>query len=420
MKYDFLKTFNVVLIFIALYISLIVGFFFDENLNLGAKPDWYFGDIPVLESLSVDLKKTLINYDVYSHRHSPVYLIFLSFLKNIGLDFDLIRFIHLNISILLIYFFYKCLLLKFDNIEKNILLIFSFSILLSPTFRSLAIWPDTRIIGLLFFVISILEFLKYLKHKKKIYIWKNTIFLICSSYISPNFSLFIIFFGYHYIKESNFRDLFFLYLFCLLSSLPVFYYIIILDVNFFMVNTPGEIAGENISLSLNISDKILIISSIILFHLIPFLLNKDFLYKTIESLKKDLLIVGVIFTILLYFFNYQISYTGGGIFFQISNLIFKNNALFYFISFASLIIVYSFVKNNLNNFLIFFPLIFSNIQNTIYHKYYDPLIMILFFSIIIIPDSLKFFNKKKNIFIIYIFYILYIFLRIVKNNFFSI
>ena len=420
MKYNFFKTSNVVLIFITLYISLIVGFFFDENLNLGAKPDWYFGDIPVLEALSKDLKKTLINYDIYSHRHSPVYLIFLSFLKNIGLDFDLIRFIHLNISILLIYFFYRILLLKFDYIGKNILLIFSFSIFLSPTFRSLAIWPDTRIIGLLFFVISILEFLKYLKYKKKIYIWKNTIFLICSSYISPNFSLFIIFFSYHYMKDNNFRDLFFLYLFCLVSSFPVFYYIFILDVKFFMVNTPGEINGENISLSLNVSDKILIISSIISFHLIPFLLNNDFLYKIIEILKKDLLIVSVIFIILLFFFNYQISYTGGGIFFQISNFIFKNNALFYFISFASLILVYSFVKNNLNNFLIFLPLIFSNIQNTIYHKYYDPLVMILFFSIITIPNNFKFFKKKNNIFIIYIFYFLYILLRVIKNNFFTV
>ena len=193
-----------------------------------------------------------------------------------------------------------------------------------------------------------------------------------------------------------------------------------MDVNFLIVNTPGEVTGENISLSFNISDKILIISSIILFHLTPFLLNKDFLYKIIKNLKKDLLIVSLIFTILLYFFNYQISYTGGGIFFQISNFIFKSNILFYFISFASLILLFSFVKNNLNNFLIFFVLIFSNIQNTIYHKYYDPLVMILFFTIITIPDSLRFFNKKNNLFIIYIFYILYISSRVIKNNFFSV
>tara|TARA_B100000674_G_scaffold384015_1_gene327259 strand:+ start:439 stop:1002 length:564 start_codon:yes stop_codon:yes gene_type:complete len=186
-----------------------------------------------------------------------------------------------------------------------------------------------------------------------------------------------------------------------------------------MVNTPGEVVGENISLSFNISDKILIISSIILFHLSPFLLNKNFFSEIIKNLKKDLLIVGLIFSILVFFFNYQISYTGGGIFFQISNYIFKNNILFYFISFGSLILLFSFIKNNLNNFLIFLLLIFSNIQNTIYHKYYDPLMMILFFSLIITPEYLRFFDKRMNIFIIYVFFIFYILSRVVKNSLIS-
>ena len=189
MNYDFYKTYNVIFIFVILYISLICGFFFDENLNLGAKPDWYSTDLPVINDLSINLKNTLLNYDNYNHRHSPIYLIFLSFFKNIGLTFDTIRLIHLNISLLLIYFFYKCLSFKFSNIEKNILLIFSFSIFLSPTFRSLSIWPSSRIIGLIFFTISILEFLKFCKfQKKKIYVEKynlfNTFFLYKSKLLT--------------------------------------------------------------------------------------------------------------------------------------------------------------------------------------------------------------------------------------------
>tara|TARA_B100001057_G_C22808968_1_gene934606 strand:- start:493 stop:1755 length:1263 start_codon:yes stop_codon:yes gene_type:complete len=416
MKFDFSKTNNLIFIFITLYISLIVGFYFDENLNYGAKPDWYNSDLPVINDLSVNLKKTLLNYEDYGHRHSPVYLIFLGFLKKIGFSFDVIRLIHLNISILLIYLFYKCLVFKFDNIEKGILLILSFSVFLSPTFRSLAIWPSSRIIGLLFFTLSILEFLKYLKYKKNIHIWKNTIFLIFSSYISPNFSLFIFFFSYHYFRLNNLRDLIYLYLFCLVSSLPVFYYLIILDVNFLMVNTPGTVSKENISLSFNFADKILIISSIILFHLAPLIINKNFFFELIKSKKKDLIIVSIIFIFLGLFFNYQPEFTGGGIFFQISNFFFKNNTFFYLISFLSLFLLYFFIKKSLDNFLIFLLLIVSNLQNTIYHKYYDPLIMILFFSLLILPDSLKFFDKRSNIFIVYIFYILYIFLRIAKNS----
>ena len=421
MNYNFFKTNNVILIFIIFYISLIFGFFYDENLNLGAKPDWFAGDLPVINDFSIDLKDTLLNYDsYYAHRHSPVYLVFLSFFKSAGLGFDIIRLIHLNISLLLIYFFYKCLVIKFNHIEKNILLILSLSIFLSPTFRSLAIWPSSRIVGLIFFTISILEFLKYLKYKEKKYIWKNTIFLILSSYISPNYSLFIIFFNYHYLKNNNFKNMILVYAFCLISSLPFFYYIFVLDVNFFMVKTPGATYGENVSLSFNFSDKILIISSIILFHMIPFLINKKFFYELINKFRQNLLIIPAILSIficLLFFFDYQLNYTGGGIFFQISNIFFKNNILFYFISFLSLILLFSFSRNNFDNFLVFLILIISNIQNTIYHKYYDPLIMILFFSIITIPESLKFFDKRKNILFIYSFYIFYILARIVKNTF---
>ena len=417
MNYNFFKTYNVILIFIILYISLISGFYLNENLNFGAKPDWYTGDIPVINELSINFKDTFLNYDNYGHRHSPVYLIFLGLLKSIGFTFDIIRLIHLNISLLLIYFFYKCLIFKFDNVNKNILLILSFTILVSPTFRSLAIWPDTRIIGLIFFTISILEFLKFLKFREKKYMWKNVIYLILSSYISPNFSLFIIFFSYHYFKKNNLKDLILLYIFCIISSLPVFYYIFILDVNFLMVNTPGVISGENISLSFNFSDKILIISSIILFHLIPFLINKRFFCEIIQNINFNIIIILLIFFFLLYFFDYQINFTGGGIFFQISNFFFNNNILFYLISFISLVILYFFSKNKLGNFLIFFLLIVSNIQNTIYHKYYDPLIMILFFSLISIPESLKFFDKKKNILFVYLFYIFFIFSRITKNMF---
>jgi len=69
--------------------------------------------------------------------------------------------------------------------------------------------------------------------------FKNIIFLIISSYVSPNFSLFIIFFFYHYLKKVNFKDLIYLLLFCLISALPAFYYIFILEVNFLSAKTPG-------------------------------------------------------------------------------------------------------------------------------------------------------------------------------------
>ena len=416
MNYNFFKTYNSFLLFFILYVSLITGFYFGENLNFGAIPDWNNTDLPVIEDLSLNIKKTLLNYESYGHRHSPVYLIFLSLFRKVGFSFDVIRFLHLNVSLLLIFFFYKCLRLKFDKVERNVLLILSLSILLSPTFRSLAIWPSTRLVGLIFFVISIYEFLKFINTHNKIHMWKNIIFLIASSYISPNFSLFIIFFLYHYLKKIGFKDLIKIFIFSVICSIPAIYYIFVLGINFLTVGTPGADEFTKISLSFNISDKILIISSILFFHLFPFLLNKKFIITLINSAKNDILVIGLFFIINIFFFSYIVDFTGGGVFFQLSNFFFKNNYFFYFISFISLMLLYHFSKNSFEDFLLFFILIISNVQNTIYHKYYDPLIMILFLTLIKNPLNHIFFKDKNKVFYIYLFYFIFIFMRIVKNN----
>ena len=416
MNYNFFKTYNIFILFFLLYISLIVGFYFDENLNFGAIPDWNNTDLPVIKDLSINIKKTLLNYEVYGHRHSPVYLIFLSLFRKIGFSFDTIRFLHLNISLFLIFFFYKSLVLKFDKVERNILLILSLSIFLSPTFRSLAIWPSSRLVGLIFFVIAICEFLKFLNTQKKIYIWKNLIFLIISSYISPNFSLFIIFFLYHYLRKISFRHLLVILIFCISASIPAFYYIFILDINFLSAGTPGINESTSIGLSFNMSNKILIISTIIFFHLIPFLMNINFIKDFTKFAKKNIFIISIFFLINVLFFNYVISFTGGGVFFQLSNFFFKNNYFFYLISLLSLILLGNFSKHNVNNSIVFFLLIISNIQNTIYHKYYDPLVMILFFTLINNPLNYGFFKNRNNFLYVYFFYFIFILMRVLKNN----
>ncbi len=409
--------FNNLYLFILFYISLIVGFYLGEDLNFGATGDWYGTDFPVIKDLASDLKNTLLNYESYGHRHSPVYLILLSLLKNLGLSYDLIRFVHLNLSILLLYFFYKCLVIKFNNIEKNLLIILSLSIFLSPTFRSLAIWPSSRLIGLLFFVLSVYEFLKFQKNNLNTHLIKNIFFLIVSSYISPNFSLFIIYFFYHYYRKINVIAITLVLLFCILFSLPAIYYIFVLDINFLTAGTPGFVDGNPIGLSFNFSNKILIISSIIFFHLIPFLINKEFIIDFIDWVKKNLIFVMFFFIVNLIFFDYLVRFTGGGFFFQISNYLIANNSIFYLFSFISLLVLGYFTRNNLNNLIIFILLILSNIQNTIYHKYYDPLIMIIFFTIFNSSLSYKFMNKKLNLLYLYFFYSIFIVMRIFKNNF---
>ncbi len=414
MNFSQKNRYNYIILFI-FYISLLFGYYFDENLNLGAMGDWFHTDVPVIKASAIDLKETLLNYEKFGHRHSPVYLIFLSVFYEFGFSLDIIRFVHLHISLILVFLFYRCLVFKFEDIEKNLVFILSLSLFLSPTFRSLSIWPSTRIIGLIFFTLSIYEFLKYQKYNKQVFIYKNLVYLIISSYISPNFSIFIIYFFYEYLIREGIKKIIFLILFCLIFSIPAFYYVFILGINFFNAGTPGVVDGESIGLSFNFSNKVLLISSIIFFHLIPFLLNKNFLRDFLQFDIKNISVSFLVCSVCIYFFDYVLNFTGGGVFFQISNYIFGNNLFFFLVSFISLMLLFYFSKKSVGNFLLFVILIISNIQNTIYHKYFDPLIIILFFTIISTDLSNKFFMKKNNLGYLFIFYILFICMRFYKN-----
>ena len=405
---------NYIFLFI-LYLSLICGFILNENLNPGSYDDWIGGNEPVIKSFSIRLKETLFSYESFGHRHSPVYLIFLSIFLDLGFSLDSVRLINLHLCLSLIYIFYKCLKLNFMDVEKKYLQLLSLVIFLSPTFRSLSIWPDSRLPGLVFFSLSIYFFLKFLKYNSSQNTWYCSIALILASYISPNFSLFAFYFYFYFLKKFKMRNLFLLFLFNLVSSLPAFYYLFILKINFLIAGkTPGS-DGDLISLSFNFADKILIISSILLFHLLPVILFKKFYSNYFVFLKKNFFGILLFLIFLIYFFNYSTIFTGGGLFYQLSQLLFKSDYLFFGICIFSITLILYLSKLSINNFFIIFILIISNIQNTIYHKYYEPLFLIIFFTLFKKVNLEFFFENKKFLIYLYAFSSFYIFARILKN-----
>ena len=210
------------------------------------------------------------------------------------------------------------------------------------------------------------------------------------------------------------KQIFLLLSFNFLSAIPIFYYIFILDVNFLISgSTPGQSGGQ-IALDFNLSNKIMIISSIVFFHLSPVLLNNklymDFYYFI---LRKGLVLFSSIL-ILAFFFDYQTIYTGGGVFFNLSNLLFNNNYLFFIISFFSVSFLVFFSQKDLNNFYLLSLLMLSNLQNSIYHKYYEPLVLIMFFTLLQNVGAKSFLKNKVNIFYLYILSIIYILMRLFK------
>ena len=83
----------------------------------------------------------------------------------------------------------------------------------------------------------------------------------------------------------------------------------------------------------------------------------------------------------IYYFNFPNDNWGGGFFHKVSNLFFNNNYLFFFSAFISILFIYAILEKKFKNYLLLAILIVYNPQLTIYLKYFDPLIFIIFLTL---------------------------------------
>ena len=146
LKFLILKNLKLI-IFLFFYLTILIGFYFGENSTIGAKFD-FFGHLETLNVFYLDLKYALLNYHTIepSTRISPIFLLYLYYLKNIFINTELMRFVSLNIYLISPFIFYNCLKIKFNSIERNYLFIFSFLVCLSPSFRANTIWPESSML----------------------------------------------------------------------------------------------------------------------------------------------------------------------------------------------------------------------------------------------------------------------------------
>ena len=403
-----------IIFYIILYLTLIISFIFGENSTGGAFID-YANSKKAVQSFASEFLNTFYEYDTFRTRHSPVIKIFLSLFERINIPDVFIRLIHLHLCLLLPIFFYKCLSIKYSEIDKRIFFLLSALIFLSPTFRTLAIWPDSRLLGLILFTLSIYYFLKFENNKIFKYAIYNIITLSLSAYMSPNFSVFSVFFMLRFISNYGFfsKKILFLILLNFLLALPAFYYIFIIGVNFFLQSAAVGMEDKDSIFFNNLFNDTLITFSIIFFYLIPFILFKVIKLEYFLNIK-NFIISTSIFLICLINFDYVYSYTGGGFFFKLSNFIFGNNYLFYFISFLATLIVCSLIANSYLNILLFVLIILNNPQYTIYHKYFDPFLLITFFTIFLFNIDLNKISEKKNYLFIFTYFLGFLLLSNLK------
>ena len=84
-----------ILIYLTLYITLIIGFIFNENSTGGALID-YTNQKNAVAAFAEDFKNSFFNYEKFSTRHSPLLIIILSFLNKIGFQDILIATLHIS------------------------------------------------------------------------------------------------------------------------------------------------------------------------------------------------------------------------------------------------------------------------------------------------------------------------------------
>ena len=387
-----------ILTYVLLYSSIIIAFYFDENVTGGAKNDFQY-ILKQIDILNKNFLYSFLNYDEIEHhnRLSPVYITLLLIFKKIFISLEFARIVLIHILILSQFYFYKCLKIIYQkkfSLDKKILFFLSCVIFISPSFRSNIIWVESSMIGILLFLIGHYYFIKNLKEFKSKNIYLNIFFIAAAAYIRPTYCLFAIY--YFYFCFTYYRDKISIYNVILLNiilAFPAFYYLFILDVFFI-----GHISSEYPENHLNYFNKIAIIGSIIIFHSIPFLFYKNFFLDEFTKKKFFTILSIIISSILIFNFNYNLNNTGGGIFLHISDFFTNSNYLFYLLLPFFTFFILNILKINLrDNLVVFLILFLITPQYHIFHKYYDPLVFILFLTMINFNLGKNFFIKKRFI-----------------------
>jgi len=403
-----LKNNHISIIYFILYCSLLFGFYLNEDLTLGYKID-HFIHLEIIARFNNNFLSALLNFDNqelnFTTAHSPFFYIVFLIAKKIFLNDDFfLRLFNLHISLAIPYIFYLTLKLKYKIKKNDLRILIPGLFFLSPYFRSGSIWIGSENISLIFLFGSFYFYFAFTTNKNKNFysIFFNIIFLSIAAYLRPIYALFSIYFFFSLYKDLVNIKKIYQYIFINIAlSMPAFYYIFILDINFIAIHV-----SEPLSIS-RFVNQFAIIISILFYYSIPFFIFnynqlKDKIYNT-----KNYLILSIYIITLLIFFSYSLNY-GGGIFYKISTQFFYSNYFFYlfsaigFIFFKIILIDKSKLEKKYNDLILFFTIIFLEVDTTIYHETYDLIFYMIFIIILrnnFFSEFVKNLDKKRLIFL---------------------
>lgn len=401
-----------------LFLSIIFSYIISEDTLGGAKQDYYTYE-NFIYLFADDFINTFKSYPSYEFtRNSPFFYIIFSQLYKLGLDLNTLRHLNIISAFFLVYLFYECLKIKFPKVNIFGLQLLSCVLLLSPTIRSLTVWPYPIFYAYIFFLVSIKYYLLFQRDKKNKLrnALLNVFFLAMASYMTPNFCVFAIYFTYKFFLEFKFTKYFrYILILNFLLALPGFIYFHEFDYYLFKVSV-GDVSP---SIRYNIFNKIVIISSLIFFYYIPFV-NDKIISETTNVFKnfKNKYLLVLFFLICTFFFNFPSGFFGGGVFYHLSQQILENNLLLFLIFGLSLILFKSAKLFTIENILLFVCMILYNLQVSIYHKYFDPLLLFIFLFLVLHNEIQNKKNLNKIVKKYYFLYLIFLGMSFYKVIFF--
>ena len=405
----YLKFFTIILLFT----SYLIGFFLRENIAGGAEQDFERFTWPLIEAFKINFYYTLTNYGSFGEGSLPLFHIINAYLNPFTGNKFFFQGSIAFISIFNAYNFSKIIERKFQ-LTKIDSLLYSSIFLILPFFRSSAFWGLTENLGWLFLLLSIKYFDDY--RNKNFQNETMCIFYICffsslALYTRPYLVFFPIFLV---LRSTLFKDFKFL-------KISIFYYSFFSIPGFFLIWLWGgslNVGPNEANLLADyhnpkfILKNLIIFSSIFLLYIIPYEIGKTF--QNIRSPKKNQILLFVSILIIIFTINFFNIFDylenvklGGGAFLKLNQIFFDDLYLFLFISSIGIFKILNYIYISKENLILFTSLIIFCFPRFILQEYFEPLIIILIFTLFDFKYSKKIFDNNITIAIFIIYFLLY-------------
>ena len=378
-------------------LSLVLSFFFKEDGSFSP----FSGDFRDTWPYVLKLKENILTNPQGYTVHYPLHYYLLSRVSFIFNDPINVRIVFFIIGMFIPFLFFVALSEKYNEKDKNILFVICLTIFFIPAYRYSSIWANDRITTDIFILLGSYFFFKY-QNSKAIntkYLYISFLFFALACYSRQFYAVYYGIFLIYILKKDSLKNFIRLSLYSLILSLPGFY---LLYIN-------PSLLGD-LKFSGNMFNTLLgNVSSLFVYTLPIIIINFFFQDKNIFNIK-SILIYSLI-SLLIFIISYLVHDIGtmgqnGGVFFILSNLIFKNYLLFYLIFIINFIFLLTIFENFLDKIIVFsFVFIFSSIMVT--QNLFEPLFFLFFFLFSQSKFKNIFLENKKASFSLMIYYIIY-------------